>query len=153
MAEFNFKSVGIKNDQQPITGSTLPIGIKTPLQLGKSGEGIFAMHTSLADQMADNLRNLITTNHGERLGLYDFGANLRSLTLDFTSLEDFDSEAIIRIRNAVTKYMPFVNLKTFESTIDRFNNQVVGKINIKITYNIPQLSVTDRQVAVTLYVT
>ena len=153
MAEFNFKSVGIKNDQQPTTGSTLPIGIKTPLQLGKSGEGIFAMHTSLADQMADNLRNLITTNHGERLGLYDFGANLRSLTLDFTSLEDFDSEAIIRIRNAVTKYMPFVNLKTFESTIDRFNNQVVGKINIKITYNIPQLSVTDRQVAVTLYVT
>jgi phage baseplate assembly protein W len=153
VAEFNFKSVGIKNDQQPITGSTLPIGIKTPLQLGKSGEGIFAMHTSLADQMADNLRNLITTNHGERLGLYDFGANLRSLTLDFTSLEDFDSEAIIRIRNAVTKYMPFVNLKTFESTIDRFNNQVVGKINIKITYNIPQLSVTDRQVAVTLYVT
>jgi phage baseplate assembly protein W len=139
VAEFNFKSVGIKNDQQPITGSTLPIGIKTPLQLGKSGEGIFAMHTSLADQMADNLRNLITTNHGERLGLYDFGANLRSLTLDFTSLEDFDSEAIIRIRNAVTKYMPFVNLKTFESTIDRFNNQVVGKINIKITYNIPQL--------------
>ena len=153
MAEFNFKSVGIKNDQQPITGSTLPIGIKTPLQLGKSGEGIFAMHTSLADQMADNLRNLITTNHGERLGLYDFGANLRSLTLDFTSLEDFDSEAIIRIRNAVTKYMPFVNLKTFETTIDRLNNQVVGKINIKITYNIPQLSVTDRQVAVTLYVT
>jgi phage baseplate assembly protein W len=153
VAEFNFKSVGIKNDQQPITGSTLPIGIKTPLQLGKSGEGIFAMHTSLADQMADNLRNLITTNHGERLGLYDFGANLRSLTLDFTSLEDFDSEAIIRIRNAVTKYMPFVNLKTFETTIDRLNNQVVGKINIKITYNIPQLSVTDRQVAVTLYVT
>lgn len=153
MAEFNFKSVGTKNDQQPITGSSLPIGIKTPLRLGKQGNGIFAMHMSLADQLADNLRNLINTNHGERLGLYDFGANLAPLTLDFTSQEDFDTEAVIRIRNAATKYMPFINLKTFESSFDRFNNQVVGKITIKVTYDIPQLAVVDRQIAVILYVT
>jgi phage baseplate assembly protein W len=153
VAKFNFKSVGIKNDQQPITGSSLPIGIRTPLQLGKQGIGIFAMHTSLADQLADNLRNLLNTNHGERLGLYDFGANLAPLTLDFTSREDFDSEAIIRIRTAVQKYMPFINLKTFESKIDRFNNQVVGKITVNITYDIPQLAATERQIAVTLYVT
>ena len=89
MATYNFKSVGKTKQQEEaevVTKSQIPFGIKTPLQLGSS-EGILAMNYSLEDQFADNLRNLLLTNWGERLGLYDFGANLRPLTTEFTNLD------------------------------------------------------------------
>jgi hypothetical protein len=80
MARLDFKSVGIKRVDIPnnLNSETNPyIGIKTPLQYGENSEGIFAMHTSLSDQLKDNFINLLYTNHGERLANYDFGANLK----------------------------------------------------------------------------
>ena len=57
----SFKHVGktIDDLRTEATGSTTPIGIMTPLRLGKKGEGIFGMHFALQDQIRDNLRNLI----------------------------------------------------------------------------------------------
>ena len=82
----DFKSVGVKRSdgvQDRTTSVALPpIGIVTPLSLDDTGSGLLSMHYSLADQIADNLRNLVMTNHGERVGIYDFGADLRPLTLE-----------------------------------------------------------------------
>jgi len=155
MAKINFASVGNQVDtsiQTQLTGSVLPLGFKTPLQLGVSGEGILAMHFTFEQQLADNFRNLLYTNHGERLELYDFGANLRPLTTELYNEDNFDAVAIRRIKLATEKYMPFLFLKTFESKLDRFNNQQTGKIIIKIVYDIPLLRVVDKEMNVTLYV-
>jgi phage baseplate assembly protein W len=154
MAVYSFKSVG--KTQEKITEETLattpiPFGIKTPVQLGSS-EGIFAMNYSLSEQFADNLRNLLLTNWGERLGLYQFGANLRPLTTEFVSQENFDNEAIVRIKNAVEKWMPFVDLESFSSEVNRNDNKSTGVINVNITYNIPALNVIGRGLQITLYV-
>ena len=82
---YSFKSVGLTNvetaDQKTITGRNPPIGIKTPVQFADS-DGLFAMHTDVLKNIKDNFKNLLLTNHGERLGLYDFGANLRPLVFD-----------------------------------------------------------------------
>jgi phage baseplate assembly protein W len=153
VAVIEFKSVGTKiGDALPVSGSLPPIGIKTPLRFGTEGLGIFAMHSSLENQLADNLRNLLLTNHGERMGLYDFGANLRPLTAEFEAEEDFDSNAILRIKEAAARYMPFIALKTFESSFDTFNNQHTAKIIIKVTYDIPTINVIGKQIKVTLHV-
>lgn len=154
MASYSFKSVGKtqnKISEETLISSPLPYGIKTPVQLGSS-EGIFAMNYSLADQFADNLKNLLLTNWGERLGLHNFGANLRPLTTEFVSQENFDNEAMLRIKAAVERWMPFVDLEGFSSTVDRTQNKNVGIINVNITYNIPALSVTGRGLQITLYV-
>jgi phage baseplate assembly protein W len=152
MGTISFKSVGKTIDQllaEP-TGSATPIGIMTPMRLGKKGEGIFAMHLGLQDQIKDNLRNLILTNHGERLGIHDFGANLRPLTSELVAAADFEAEATERIRVAVNRFMPFIELATFTSNIEQFNNQDVGKIIIAITYDIPALGVTNERLDVIL---
>lgn len=109
------------------------------------------MHFSLADAMHDNLRNLILTNWGERLGLYDFGGNLRPLTTELVSAEDFDGQAIERISGAVQKWMPFITLETFQSSIDRINNKNTAIIKITIVYNIPALNVFNKALEVKLY--
>lgn len=154
MATISFKSVGVtaeKVQQSAVQTAPVPIGIKTPLQLSND-EGLLVMHYDLADQLADNLRNLLQTNWGERVGQYFFGANLKPLTTEFTSQEAFDSEAVVRIKNAVATWMPFVDLVDFISEVDRNENKNTAIIRVNIGYNIPALRVTDRKIQVVLYV-
>lgn len=154
MASYSFKSSGKtrqKAKEEETISSPIPYGIKTPLKLGSS-EGIFEMNYSLEDQFADNLRNLILTNWGERLGLYSYGANLRPLTTEFASQEDFDNAAIERIRTAVETWMPFIDLEDFSSSVDRMENKNTGVIKLNITYNIPDLKVTGKGLQIVLYV-
>lgn len=156
MATISFKSVGQtakKRIETAVTGSLLPIGLITPLRYGKNSEGIFAMHTDVSKQIADNLRNLILTNHGERLVRYDYGANLQPLLFEVVSSQpDFDDEATVRIKNAVSKFMPFVQLDTFESNIINHDNLHTGKVQIRITYNVPELDIFDDEIQVTLFI-
>lgn len=154
MATINFKSVGQTQQQAKdefIFSTLVPIGIKTPLRLSNK-LGLFEMNYSLEDQTADNLRNLLQTNWGERVGLYDFGANLRPLTADFSSQEDFDNEAVARIKSAVSRWMPYVELIDFTSEVDRLENQSTGIIKITVTYDIPRILVSNKKIQVVLYV-
>lgn len=153
MGTYSFKSSG-KTSEQVVSGviptTPLPIGIKTPLRL--DDKNLFAMHYNLADQVHDNLKNLLLTNWGERVGFYYFGANLREITTELSSIDAFDEEAISRIRSAVSTWMPFVTLNDFVSEIDNQANKKIGIIKLKITYNIPQLNVENRALQVSLYV-
>ena len=88
MAERSFKNIGTTTTQLQVSrpaAQTFPIGIKTPMEFGGNGNP-YKMHTSVPDQINDNLRNMILTNRGERLGKYDYGANLRQILADFPLL-------------------------------------------------------------------
>ena len=152
---YDFKSVGERVDQEVATAAALvqapkPIGIKTPMELGIN-TGLFRMHNVLVDQVRDNLRNLVMTNHGERVGHFDFGANLLPLVFELGST-DFDSEAIRRIKAATSKYMPYVNLKTFSPLVDRLDNEHVAKVGVRVVYTIPKLGAGEYALEVVLYV-
>ena len=93
-----------------------PIGIKTPLEKGNvnNGESLFKMHFSIEDQIIDNLRNLIMTQKGERLGFSDYGTNLSKIYSDTSLSEDEIADiASAEISNVVKKYMPSVSLNQF----------------------------------------
>lgn len=156
MALQDFKNVGIREFQtqnvRTTRQSVLPIGIKTPVEFGGNGEGLFAMHTNVQDAVHDNLRNLLLTNFGDRLVHYDFGADLRPLVADFSSKDDFDEEAKIRINTAVAKWMPFISLVGFDSRPEFIDNRYTGKIVLLVVYSVPQLGVTERALEVLLYV-
>jgi len=151
----SFKSVG-KTGQKLVESnlipSIVPIGIKTPLKLGKK-YGIFDMYTNMSDTIHDNLKNLILTNWGERLGLYYFGANLKSLTTEYSVQEEFDSEAVVRIKTAVGSWMPYVSLIDYVSDFETYTNfSSVAHIKILITYSVPQLAVENRKLRINLFV-
>jgi len=154
MASYSFKSSGKTKDQkekEELESSPVPFGIKTPLRLGEGT--ILEMNYDLADQFQDNLKNLLLTNWGERLGLYDFGANLKPLTTEYSSQDDFDNAAIERIRKSVEKWMPFIDLEDFSSSVEKFENKSgsIGVIKITVTYNISALRVFKRAVQVVFY--
>ena len=127
-----------------------PVGIKTPVTLSETGKSFIEMHNNFPDQIHDNLTNLILTNHGERLGLPDFGANLAELTFEMQE-ENTQSVAMSRVSAAVRKYMPYVSLETFTPVIDHLDNKEVAKIGLVIGYKIPKLKTKLRQLEVILY--
>jgi phage baseplate assembly protein W len=151
---YSFKNVGITQQDATNTANLIPnerpIGIATPLQLGEGNDGLFLMHKKLLNQISDNLRNLINTDHGERVGLYDFGANLGPLTFNLGT-DDIDSQAISRISAAVSKYMPYVDLQTFEPFVSRFNNREIAKVGVRVTFLVPSLGPTVRGIELMLY--
>lgn len=149
---YNFNSVGVKkttiDSNASLSRSTPPIGIKTPVELGDDDDGIFKMHRNLADQVRDNLINLILTNHNERIGFTDFGANIRPLLSELGS-EDGDEEAMRRIQVAVGKYMPFVALENFIMTPEEAGLTSQARIKMVVTYSVPRANLRNQKVGIT----
>ena len=154
MTQFSFKSVGrtsVQKIEEVIETSRTPFGIKTPLRYGGQ-DGLFEMTYSLVDQVNDNLRNLLLTNWGERVALYDFGANLRPLTTEYTTQDDFDNAAFDRIKAAVERWMPYVSLDSYESSVERRPNLATGIVRLAITYDVNALSVKGKKLELSLYI-
>lgn len=152
----SFKDVGVEHeDPRTIDAgqSTIPFGFKTPLELDYAGDAIFKMHYNLADQISDNLRNIILTNYGERLAFYNFGANLRPLLTEFANKQAFDAEVMKRIKKTVSIYMPYVELLGYESKADRTENQSTAIIKFLIAYAAPDAGLRETVLEVGLFVT
>ncbi len=155
---YDFKSVGEKLEQYKqarrlttVDMTRQPIGIKTPVELSYGEAGLLAMHYELGDQIKDNFRNMLLTNHGERLGHYDFGANLTELAFELGN-ENFDTEAMMRIKDTVEKYMPFVILENFEPfrrMMETSNDLAV--VGMRVTYSVPAARLTAQQIEVIIY--
>lgn len=151
----SFKSVGItgqefRTQQRAVAPKPIPIGIITPLRLGEDDDGLLGMHYSVADTMKNNLRDLIMTNWGERLALYDYGANLTPLVTEYELGKDaFDEAAMQRIMNAVSKYMPFVELENFESVKGETKDFGLGIVVLTVEYSIPRAQVPTSRLQLT----
>jgi phage baseplate assembly protein W len=158
MATYSFKSIGtVASDPDLIKGNTQarPFGIKTPLEEGSGRSGIFMMHFDAPAQISDNLKNLILTNNGERLGNFTYGANLRELTAEIIAKEDFDTEAMLRIKDAVRSHMSYVELDTFTTvfttaTDTTISNETIAKVDMTIKYNVPTLRIVGKALEISL---
>ena len=156
MAEISFKSVGTLATDPRYSSEVYeqpPIGLKSPVELGTDRSGLLEMHFDPSDQVHDNFRNLVLANWGDRLGRYHFGANLRDLCSERTSREDFDSVAMLSIKTAVERYMPFIDLQTFESSFEPMpdgETRGTNIVNIKVVYNVVKLRIRDRALEVSI---
>lgn len=151
----SFRNVGISREQSSEQRllrepAQIPVGIKTPLELGSTD--FLAMNYSVQTQIKDNLRNLLSTNHGERLTLYDYGGNLKPLTTEWSSKETFDEEAVVRINTAVLKWMPFVELNDYRSQILNSGGGTTAVVRMTISYAVPRIGLSQGVIEVDLYV-
>lgn len=150
MAQFSFKSSGKTLEEivaAELASARAPIGPATPLREASSGGDMFVMNMLLPEAVHDNLRNMLLTNRGERLVLTDYGANLLPLASEYADIEKFDAEAITRIRAAVGKWMPHVELENYASEAR------AGAVFLTISYNVPSIGVSDRVLQIELRIT
>lgn len=156
----NFKHVGTKISARKFEDAnqkpTIPIGIKTPLRAGTGNSSLFDMHFQPSDQIVDNLKNLVKTNFGERLGRFNYGANLKSLAFDYANVENFENNALTNIREATNKVMPIVEIENIEVLSYKKSEASeipsgIAQINVSITYNVPKIKVIGSKLIVVIY--
>jgi phage baseplate assembly protein W len=152
---FEFKSTGINSLEQRISKEKVdsiiinPIGIKTPLRLSENdNDSLFEMHRNIEDVIRDNLRNLLLTNKGERLGRHDFGTSLRSLTFEMINNENFEQIVMNDIQIAVEKYLPYIELDMFSAETIKFENDDIKGIStllVKVGYNVTNIGIKNKE--------
>ena len=83
------------------------IGLSFPLRRDKFND--FAMTKNSLEQAQHNLKNLLLTYPGERVGQPDFGSRLRELC--FEQIDDTLPERIEEeVRRSVSVWLPYINI-------------------------------------------
>ena len=133
--------------------SNKPIGISTPLTKGfRNNESLFKMHYVLENQIDDNLKNLLMTKKGERLGFASFGTNLvKIFSLTNSTKDEIEEIAMSEINKTVSTYMPFLELLDFSSEIDEdLSNKKETTYKLIISYIIPAVMEKPRSISLKL---
>ena len=150
---YDFKAVGKtleKVQEEDVAVDAFPIGLKTPLELSTTTGNLFEMHTDIRRQIRDNFRNMLATNHVERLVLHDFGANLGPIAFELGK-QEVDELAISRISETTQKFMPYIVLKTFETFERRSLDKEVEQVGIRVVYDVPSLVIENDSVEMLIY--
>ena len=101
-----------ENDLNP----NVSIGLQLPL--GTHQDGVFKQTQTLLEQTKSNIKNLLLTVKGERLGNPLFGSDLMKAVFQQidTDTEDQIEEAI---RSAISEFLPHVIVKSIEFSTDK----------------------------------
>lgn len=161
MTTRSFRSVGLTASEaqsavSSIERTPITIGIRTPLRPAVDSADLVEMTTDVGEQLVNNFRDLLMTNHGERVGRFDYGANLGPLVTEYElGREQFENRAMERITVATEKYMSYVELYDFQSSFGDIpvaspstNQSVIGNglgfAVIDVSFAIPRASVPKR---------
>ena len=109
------------------------VGLSFPLRADNNND--FALTRNSIQQATHNLKNLLLTHPGERVGNPEFGCRLRELCFEQRDeqLPDRLEEEII---DAVQTWLPYINIVDIATLSDKSNpNTVFVKIKFSTTLN------------------
>jgi phage baseplate assembly protein W len=99
------------------------IGISLPVKFGRDGD--FNRTKKTIKQTKSNIKNLLLTRRGERLGNPTFGSELMSVL--FEPMDgDLETKLEESIRASLSEFLPFVNL--LDIKFSRNKNTIFPKI-------------------------
>jgi len=108
------------------------IGLELPLTYTQ--DGYFRRTKTALEQAKSNIKNLLLTNKGERLGNPTFGTNLLSLVFSQENT-DLESRVEEEIRAAMSEFLPYINIKSIETNFSDTNKDT-AVVNLVFTLNV-----------------
>ena len=116
------------------------IGLSFPLRRDKFND--FAMTKNSLQQAEHNLKNLLLTYPGERVGQPEFGSRLRELC--FEQIDDTLPERIEEeVRKAVSVWLPYINIIEVATLTEEGDK---NKIFVRMKYSTTLNSQTIQQI-------
>jgi|TARA_R110000822_G_scaffold120151_1_gene253525 phage baseplate assembly protein W len=110
--------------------------------MSRSPSDGFEQIETLKGNIKQNLKMLLLTNPGERVMDPNFGVGISrylfEMVEDQTVYADIDS----KIREQISLYLPYIKIQRVDFLSQNNNN----KINLKITYSVPKISLNDQLV-------
>ena len=115
--------------------SNIFVGIDYPFHKSNGVEGWFASTDTTIKAVKNNIKMLLNTNKGERLMQPNLGINLRKFLF-----EQYTDESRITIQNEIVDvfktWLPFVEIKELNISMDETDSVGKNKMMIYITFNI-----------------
>ena len=91
----------------------------------------FAMTKNSLEQSKHNLRNLLLTYPGERLGQPQFGSRLRQLVFEQVD-EELPSRIEEEVKRSISQWLPYINVLSVQTLTDEGDT---NKIFVKLEYS------------------
>lgn len=113
-------------------------GFSAVIPLQKDDEdGFYSLTKTLAQNIKQNVKNILLTSPGERVMLADFGVGLRNYLFENNTFQ-LQNDISRSISDQFGTYLPFIqidNLEFFEE-----NEQLIG---IRLFYSVPSQQFSD----------
>ena len=123
------------------------IGLGLPLNHDK--DGFFNRTKTSLEQTKSNIKNLLLTRKGERLGNPNFGSNLFAVVFEQEG-SDVENKAEEAIRSAMSEFLPFVIIDNIEASFSARNNNIIN-VSIQFSLNVDTTSSEKISIDVTNY--
>ena len=123
------------------------IGLGLPLNHDK--DGFFNRTKTSLEQTKSNIKNLLLTRKGERLGNPNFGSNLFAVLFEQEG-SDVENKAEEAIRSAMSEFLPFVIIDNIEASFSARNNNIIN-VSIQFSLNVDTTSSEKISIDVTNY--
>jgi len=122
-------SSALENDLNPNTY----IGLSFPIRQDKYND--FAMTKNSLEQAKHNLKNLLLTHVGERVGQPEFGSKLRALCFEQIT-DELPVKIEEEVKEAVSIWLPYVNIQEVNTlTQEGDANKIFVEIKYSTTLN------------------
>ena len=112
------------------------IGLELPMTHGPLG--FFSRTKTALEQAKSNIKNLLLTNKGERLGNPTFGTNLLPLVFSQENT-DLESRVEEEIRASMGEFLPFINIVSIETNFSETNKNT-AIVNVRFTLDVDATS-------------
>ena len=105
------------------------VGLSFPLRADNNND--FALTKNSSEQAQHNLKNLLLTHVGERVGQPEFGSTLRAICFepDDTNLPGKLEE---EVRRAVGLWLTYINIVSVDTLTDEADE---NKVYVKVSYS------------------
>jgi phage baseplate assembly protein W len=118
--DINNPSVAALNDDEDSF-----FGLKFPLGFGKGTEGFFPRSGTIKEQASSNIKNLLLTNLGERVGQPDFGSELPTIIFEPLELDVLKESITQTIEEALELWLPYITLQNVSTYKDSNPNTII----------------------------
>mgnify|MGYP003109739318 CR=1 FL=1 len=106
------------------------IGLELPLNI--SSTGFFKRTQTALQQSKHNIKNLLLTRKGERLGNPTFGSELLSVLFEQEGT-DIESKVEEAVRSAMSEWLPFIIVGNIETA---FSPRNMNTVNVSIQFSL-----------------
>jgi len=123
------------------------IGCELPMTY--TSNGFFNRTKTALEQAKSNIKNLLLTNKGERLGNPTFGTNLLSVVFTQENT-DLESRVEEEIRAAMGEWLPFINIVNIETNFSD-DNMSTAIVNLRFSLNVDLTAEEDLALDLSTY--
>ena len=113
------------------------IGLKLPLEHNR--DGFFSRTKTSVEQSKYNIKNLLLTKKGERLGNPTFGSDLEKIIFEQEG-DDLENKVEETIRSSISEWLPFVGIESIETNFS-VNNRNMVNVSIHFSLDIDSTQV------------